>query len=46
MIYNETCIKKSPLGHRKSDLIRQLTIHMTFPMAGQDDGDLLIQVTA
>jgi len=34
------------LGQRKSGLIRHLTIHIKFPMAGQDNGDLLIQVTA
>ena len=52
--YSQTCIKRSPLGHRKSDLIRQVTskkrlhvyIHMNCSMTGQEKGDLLIQVTA
>jgi len=25
VIYNQTCIKRSPLGQRKSDLLRQVT---------------------
>ena len=51
VIYSHTCIKRSPLGQRKSVLIRQVTlkrgpIHMKFSMTGQEKGDLLIQVTA
>jgi hypothetical protein len=49
--YSQTCIKRSPLGQRKSGLIRQVTskrglIHMEFSMIGQEKCNLLIQVTA
>jgi hypothetical protein len=40
--YSQTCVKRSPMGQRKSGLIR----HMKFSMTGQEKGDLLIQVTA
>ena len=35
-----TCIKRSPLGYRRG------SVHMTFYMTGQEESDLLIQVTA
>jgi hypothetical protein len=47
--YSKTCIKRSPLGQRKSGLIRPLkrgSIQMKFSMTGQENSDLLIQVTA
>ena len=50
-MYSQTCIKRSPLGQRKSGLIRwplkRGSIHMMkFSMTGQENGDLLIQMTA
>jgi hypothetical protein len=39
-IYSQTCIKRSPLGQKRS------SIHMTFSMTGQEKGHILIQVTA
>ena len=39
--YSQTCIKRSPFGQRESGLMTQV-----FSMTGQDNGDLLIQVTA
>jgi hypothetical protein len=53
IIWNsQTCIKRSPLGQRKRDLIREVrplkrgSIHVKFSMTGQEKGDLLMQVTA
>jgi len=52
MYNSQTCIKRSPLGQRKTGLLRQVTnlkrgsIHMKFSITGQEKGDLLIQVTA
>jgi hypothetical protein len=50
LVYNQTCIKRSPLGQRKSGLIRGYllrgSIHVKFSMTGQEKGNLLIQVTA
>ena len=47
--YSQTCIKRSPLGQRKSGLLRQVTvplkrgsIHIKFSMTGQEKGDLSI----
>jgi hypothetical protein len=40
--YSQTCIKRSPLGQRKSGLIRPMKCSMT----GQEKGDILIQMTA
>jgi hypothetical protein len=50
-IYSQICIKRSPLGQRKSDLIRQVTSKKRFNSyeVSYDKtrkGDLLIQVTA
>jgi hypothetical protein len=46
-IYIETCIKRLPLGQRKSGLLRQVTSYeMEFSMTGQEKVGLLIQVTA
>ena len=42
--YSQTCIKRSPLGQRKSDLIRG-SIHIKFSVTGQEKGVHLIQVT-
>ena len=44
-VHSQTCIKRSPLGQRKTGLIRG-SIHIKFSMTGQENGDLLIQVTA
>jgi len=47
--YSQTCIQRSPLGQRKSGLLRPLkrdSIHMKLSMTGEEKGDLLIQVTA
>ena len=51
-MYSQPCIKSSPLGQRKSDLLRgrrplkRGSIHMKCSMIGQEKCDLLIQVTA
>jgi hypothetical protein len=46
-MYRQTCIKRSPLGQRKSGLLRQVTSYqMEFSMTGQEKVGLLIQVTA
>jgi hypothetical protein len=49
-IYRQTCIKRSPLGQRKSDLIKwplkRGSIHMELSMTEQEKDDLLIQVAA
>jgi hypothetical protein len=43
--YSQTCIKRSPLGQRKSGLKRG-SIHMQFSITGQENYEFLIQVTA
>ena len=56
-IYSQTCIKRSPLGQRKSGLIRQVTSLKRFnsyeifydrtrKMGPFNTGDCLIEVTA
>jgi hypothetical protein len=45
-MYRQTCIKRLPLGQRKSGLLRQVTSYeMEFSMTGQEKVGLLIQVT-
>jgi hypothetical protein len=44
-VHSQTCIKRSPPGQRKTGLIRG-SIHIQFSTTGQENGDLLIQVTA
>ena len=55
-IYSQTCIKRSPLGQRKSDLIRQVTSYKRFNLYDIfydrtinmwlfNTGDCLIEVT-
>ena len=46
--YRQTCIKRSPLGQRRKNHFKtgKGSIHMKFPMTGQEKGDLTIQVIA
>ena len=44
-IDSQTCIKRPPLGERKSGLIRG-SIHMKSSMTVKEKDDLLIQVVA
>ena len=49
-MYSQTCIKRTPLGQRKSGLLRQIplkrgNIYMTFSMTGQEKGVLLMQMS-
>jgi hypothetical protein len=51
LIYRQTCIKRSPLGQRKSGLLRQVNSEKRFNSdeffkTEEEKGDLLIQVTA
>jgi hypothetical protein len=51
LIYKQTCIKRSPLGQRKSGLLRKVNSEKRFNSdeffkTEEEKGDLLIQVTA
>ena len=42
-VHSQTCIKRSPLGQRKTGLIRG-SIYIKFSMAGQGNGDRMCRL--